>query len=261
MPGSSPDDLYFLQLNRLNDKIAIVTGGAQGIGQAIAQMFAEESAWVLILDIDEPAGQQTVAAIHAAGGKAAFRRVDVSNEKAVTEAVAFAAAQGHIDILCNNAAYLGQFHGVLEATGEEWSRTIQVALLGTHYVTRAALPYMINRKNGSIVNIASIQAMVGCPESVAYTATKSALLGYTLSAAYDYGRNNVRVNAICPGPIQTRISPKPDSAHYEWQVTQTMLGRVGTPREVGAAAVFLASDEAAYITGAVIPVDGGWTAK
>ncbi|MGH9693424.1 MAG: SDR family NAD(P)-dependent oxidoreductase, partial [Bryobacteraceae bacterium] len=128
-------------MNRLKDKIAIVTGGAQGIGQAIAQMFAEQSAWVLVMDIDEPAGEQTVAAIEAAGGKAAFRRVDVSDEKAVAGAVAFAAAQGHIDILCNNAAYLGQFHGVLEASGEEWSRSIQVALLGTHYATRAALPY------------------------------------------------------------------------------------------------------------------------
>jgi NAD(P)-dependent dehydrogenase (short-subunit alcohol dehydrogenase family) len=248
-------------LNRLKDKIAIVTGGSQGIGQAIAQMFAEENAWVLIMDIDEAAGEQTVAAIQAAGGKAAFRRTDVSDESAVAEAVTFAAAQGHIDILCNNAAYIGQFHGVLDATDEEWTRSIQVALLGTHYVTKAVLPYMLAQKNGSIVNIASIQAMVGCPESVAYTATKSALLGYTLSAAYDYGRHNVRVNAICPGPIQTRISPKPGSAHYDWQVAQTMLERVGSPREVGAAAVFLASDEGSYITGAVIPVDGGWTAK
>jgi NAD(P)-dependent dehydrogenase (short-subunit alcohol dehydrogenase family) len=224
-------------------------------------MFAEESAWVLVMDIDEPAGEETVAAIQAGGGKAAFRRVDVSDENAVAEAVTFAAAQGQVDILCNNAAYLGQGHGVLEATHEEWTRCIQVALLGTHYTTKAVLPHMLKRKNGSIINIASIQALVGCPESVAYTATKSALLGYTLSAAYDYGRHNVRVNAVCPGPIQTRISPKPGTPHYEWQVAQTMLGRVGAPREVGAAAVFLASDEAAYVTGAVIPVDGGWTAK
>jgi len=250
-----------LQLGRLKDKVAIVTGGAQGIGQAITRMFAEERAWVLVMDIDESTGEQTVAAIRSAGGEAIFRRVDVSDEEAVRETVTVAAAQGRIDIVCNNAAYLGQFHGALDATAEEWNRCIQVALLGTHHVTKAALPHMIAHKAGSILNIASIQAMVGCPESVAYTATKSALLGYTLSIAYDYGRHNIRANAICPGAIRTRISPQPGTPHHEWQVAQTMLGRVGTPSEVASAAVFLASDEASYITGAVIPVDGGWTAK
>ena len=120
---------------------------------------------------------------------------------------------------------------------------------------------MIAQNAGSIVNIVSIQAMVGCPTSVAYTTTKAGLLGYTLSAAYDYGPHNVRVNALCPGAIQTRISPKPGEPHYEWQRQQTVLGRVGTPREVATAALFLASDESSYVTGAVIPVDGGWTAK
>ena len=164
-------------------------------------------------------------------------------------------------MLCNNAAHLGEFHAILESTAEEWQKCIQVALLGTHHATRLVLPYMIARKQGSIVNIVSIQAMVGCPTSVAYTTTKAGLLGYTLSAAYDYGPHNVRVNALCPGPIQTRISPRPGEPHYEWQCAQTVLGRVGTPREVATAALFLASDEASYITGAVIPVDGGWTSK
>jgi NAD(P)-dependent dehydrogenase (short-subunit alcohol dehydrogenase family) len=97
--------------------------------------------------------------------------------------------------------------------------------------------------------------------SVAYTAAKAALLGYTLSAAYDYGPYNIRVNSLCPGPIQTRIAPEPGDPHYRWQCEQTMLGRVGHPKEVAYAAVFLASDEASYITGATLPVDGGWTAK
>jgi NAD(P)-dependent dehydrogenase (short-subunit alcohol dehydrogenase family) len=136
-----------------------------------------------------------------------------------------------------------------------------VSLFGTHNFTKAVLPYMIARRQGSIVNVVSIQAMVGCPTSVAYTTVKSGLLGYTLSAAYDYGPQNVRVNALCPGPIQTRISPKPGQPAYDWQCAQTVLGRVGTPREVAYAAAFLASDEASYITGAVIPVDGGWTSK
>src|SRR3569833_1518576 len=120
---------------------------------------------------------------------------------------------------------------------------------------------MVRQHYGSVVNIVSIQAMAACMTSVAYTATKAALLGYTLSAAYDYGPHNVRVNSLCPGPIQTRISPAAGDPHYRWQCEQTMLGRGGSPKEVAYAAAFLASDEASYITGATLPVDGGWTAK
>jgi NAD(P)-dependent dehydrogenase (short-subunit alcohol dehydrogenase family) len=248
---------------RLIDKTAIVTGGANGIGLAISELFAEEGAWVVIADIEEEAGLAAVAAIRSAGREAEFCRTDVASRADVTRAVALAAARsGNIDILVNNAAYLGpDFHGVLDSTDEEWRRCIDVALLGTHYFTQAALPHMIARKQGSIVNVVSIQAMVGCPTSVAYTATKSALLGYTLSAAYDYGPMNIRVNSLCPGPIQTRISPKPGETHYDWQCGQTVLGRVGYPREVAYAALFLASDEASYVTGVTLPVDGGWTAK
>ena len=136
--------------------------------------------------------------------------------------------RGRIDVLCNNAARLGEFHAVLESTPDEWDGCIQVALLGTHHCTKAVLPYMLASNGGSIVNIVSIQAMVGCPTSVAYTTTKAGLLGYTLSAAYDYGPRNVRVNALCPGPIQTRISPRPGTPAYDWQCAQTMLGRVGS---------------------------------
>jgi NAD(P)-dependent dehydrogenase (short-subunit alcohol dehydrogenase family) len=136
-----------------------------------------------------------------------------------------------------------------------------VALMGTHNFTKATLPYMLKQQKGSIVNVVSIQAMAGMMTSVAYTATKAALLGYTLSAAYDYGPQNIRVNSLCPGPIQTRISAKPGSSHYQWQCDQTVLGRVGYPREVAWAAIFLASDEASFVTGVTLPVDGGWTSK
>jgi len=247
---------------RLQDKVAIVTGSAHGIGRAIAELYAQEGAAVLIADVDGAAGGELAEMIRSHGGRAEFWQTDVASRDAAEQAVQIAARwTGNIDILCNNAAYLGEFHGVLEATDEEWDSCLRVQLLGTNNCTRATLPYMVRQKAGSIVNVVSIQAMVGCPTSVAYTAAKAGLLGFTLSAAYDYGLHNIRVNSLCPGPIQTRISPKPGDAAYEWQCAQTLLGRVGQPREVAQAALFLASDESSYVTGATLPVDGGWTAR
>lgn len=250
-------------MDRIKDKIAIVTGGANGIGRAICELFAEEGAWILIVDLDESRGRDLVSAIRAKGGEADFCRADVANEEEVKRAVALAAARnGRVDILCNNAAYLSpDFHAALESTHEEWRKCIDVALLGTHYFTKAALPHMIAQQQGSIVNIVSIQAMEGMMTSVAYTTTKAALLGYTMSVSYDYGPQNIRINSLCPGPIQTRISAPPEDAHFRWQCDQTTLGRVGLPKEVAWAALFLASDESSFVTGVTLPVDGGWTSS
>jgi NAD(P)-dependent dehydrogenase (short-subunit alcohol dehydrogenase family) len=249
-------------MNRLEAKVAVVTGAAHGIGEAIARTFARHGAWVLLADIDEDDGAAVAADIRAQGGQCLFCLTDVSSESDVQQACRRAAQQtGRVDVLCNNAAYLGVFHDVLGATSEEWMRCFHVSVMGTQYFTKAALPYMIAQKEGSIINIASIQAMIGCPTSVAYSATKSALIGFTLSAAHDYGAYNIRVNAICPGSIQTRISPKAGEPGYQRQAEETMLGRVGHPAEVANAALFLASNEASYVTGAILPVDGGCVAK
>ena len=173
-----------------------------------------------------------------------------------------AAHNGRIDILCNNAAYISSgFHRALDSTDDEWRNSINVTLLGTHYFTNAVLPYMIAQKQGSIVNVVSIQALEGMMTSVAYTSTKAALLGYAMSVSYDYGLHNIRINSLCPGPIQTRISAGANDPHYAWQCDQTTLGRVGYPHEVAWAALFLASDESSYVTGVTLPVDGGWTAS
>lgn len=250
-------------MDRIKSKVAIVTGGANGIGRAICELFAEEGAWVLIADIEEAGGRDLVAEIRARGGEAEFCRADVSDPVDVQRAVTMAAAHnGRVDILCNNAAYLSpNFHAALESTDEEWRRCIDVALLGTHSFTRATLPYMIDQHQGAIVNIASIQGMEGMMTSAAYTATKAALIGYAMSVSYDYGLQNIRINSLCPGPIQTRISADPDDPHFRWQCDQTTLGRVGYPKEVAWAALFLASDEASFITGVTLPVDGGWTSS
>lgn len=227
----------------LEGKIAIVTGGANGIGRAIAEMFRNAGARVVVADIEAP------------------EPADVSNPADVNRVVETASAiDGRIDILCNNAAHFGAGHGALDATDDEWQRCFAVSLLGAQHLTRAVLPYMMAQKSGSIINISSVQGMVAGRNSVAYTSIKHALIGFTRSVAYDYGPHNIRVNAICPGAIRTRISPAEGSELHGRQIGKTFLGRVGQPHEIASAALFLASDAASYITGAVIPVDGGWTA-
>ena len=247
---------------RLKDKTTIVTGAAHGIGKAIAEAFAREGAWVLVSDIDESAGRETLQGIQRAGGRGEFLKVDVADAKQVVEAVNLAAEQtGRIDVLCNNAAYiLLPWHNLVEAPPDEWEKSISVSLMGTVNFMREAIKLMIPRKQGSIINIASIQGIVASRSSAAYSSMKHAVVGLTRSAAYDFGPYNIRVNAICPGAIRTRISPPPGSELHQLQVSKTMLGRTGEPHEIASAAVFLASDEASYVTGAVIPVDGGWTA-
>jgi NAD(P)-dependent dehydrogenase (short-subunit alcohol dehydrogenase family) len=247
---------------RLNNRIAIVTGAAHGIGKAIAEVFAEEGAWVLLADLDDTAGEAVAAAIRASGGRAAFRHVDVANEAEVDVAVRHAAAEGsgRIDVLCNNASYLGTWNDIVAAPREEWDRCLQTGLLGTAHFMREVLPWMVPHRAGSIVNIASIQGIVGARTSAAYTSMKHAVVGLTRSVAVDYAPHNIRVNALCPGPIATRIAAQPGDELYQRQMSKTPLGRLGQPREVATAALFLASDEASFITGAVIPVDGGWTA-
>ena len=241
----------------LQGKVAIVTGAAHGIGQATAELLSQAGAQVIIADVDEAVGEAVAAGLH--GGL--FVRADVSVETDVKRVVERAAAfAGRIDVLCNNAAYLGAAHASLEATSEEWQNCFSISLLGAQYFTGAVLPYMLRRKSGSIIHISSVQGMVGARNSVAYTSIKHALIGFTRSVAYDYGPYNIRANAICPGAIHTRISPRPGDELYQRQVGKTFLGRTGQPREVAYAALFLASDAASYITGAVVPVDGGWTA-
>lgn len=245
----------------LEDKVAIVTGGAHGIGRAIVELFSRAGAQVVIADIDGEAGEVVAAGLRKAGGEVFFCLADVSSEEQAARAVRTANQKyGRVDVLCNNAAYLGPFHSLLEDSREEWNRSIEVALIGARDFTRHVLPGMMERRSGSIINIASVQALVAGRNSAAYTTVKAALLGFTRSIACDYGKYNIRANAIGPGSIHTRISPQPGDELYQRQVGKTFLQRVGWPEEVAAAALFLASDAASYVTGAILPVDGGWTA-
>ncbi|HEV2294762.1 MAG TPA: SDR family NAD(P)-dependent oxidoreductase [Tepidisphaeraceae bacterium] len=248
-------------MKSLKDRVAVVSGGGRGIGQAVCEVLAEHGAWVLVTDIDIETAQDSAEKIRAAGGAAEAARVDIACRTEVEAAVQSVANRfGRVDVLVNNAAYIGKWHDVLQSSDEEWEGCLRTTLLGTQHFTRAVLPWMIPQRSGSIMIVSSIQGMVACPNSISYTTAKAGLIGYARSAACDYGKHNIRVNVISPGAINVGYSPEPGDPAHTYQINNTFLGRVGLPREVAHAAAFLASDASSYITGATLPVDGGWTA-
>jgi 2-keto-3-deoxy-L-fuconate dehydrogenase len=231
----------------LKGRSALVTGAAHGIGEAITRMFRQAGATVLAVDIESGEGEW-------------FFRADVRSEADAGAAVErVVAATGRLDALVNNAAWLGPGNALLDATDEEWQSAWEVNLLGARNYTRAALRHMLPKRNGSIINIASVQAIAAARDSVAYTTTKTGLVGFTRSVAYDYGPHNIRANVICPGAIRTRISPPAGSELHARQIAKTFLGRIGSVDDVAYAALYLASDASAYVTGSVLAVDGGWS--
>ncbi len=251
---------------RLTDKVALITGGTSGIGRATAVLFAREGASVVVTGRDEERGRDVVREIESAGGRARFVRADVTRAEDCRRAVAETVdAFGRLDILFNNAGvYVAG--DVTECTEEEWDEQVDVSLKGTFLMSREAVPIMIAQGGGSIVNNSSGWGLVGGERAVAYCAAKGGVVVMTKAMAMDHGRQGIRVNCICPGDTVTPMEHK-DAEHQgiAWEdyvagASERPLGRMGEPLEVAYAALFLASDESSFVTGAALPVDGGGTA-
>lgn len=256
-------------MNRLDGKIAVITGAAAGMGRVQAQLFANEGAQVAVLDVNEPEGQQTVDAIRADGGNAQFWKVDVSVEIEVDSVVSSIAAEfGGIDVLVNNAGVTGVDKPTHEIVEQDLDLVLSVDVKGVFFMTKHVIPHLQRSGGGSIVNFASIYGLVGSQELTPYHAAKGAIVALTKQDAVTYGSSNIRVNAVAPGTILTPLvkelgSRGPDGLDGYTQLmgAKHPIGRVGTPEEVAAATLFLASDEGSFITGAILPVDGGYTAQ
>src|SRR5688572_12654257 len=243
----------------LNNKVALVTGAGSGIGAAIAQTFANAGAFVFVTDRDEKAGRTVAGEI---GKKAEFVALDVAEED---QCERVARHVGQLDVLVNNAG-IGHVGTMLQTTGSDLDRLYAVNVRGVFNVTKVFLPGMVARKSGVIVNIASIGGIVGVRDRLAYCTTKFAVVGLTKSMALDHALEGIRVNCICPGRVETpfvsarlKEYPDPEKAYKEMASTQA-VGRMARPEEIAAAALYLASDESAFVTGTALLIDGGWSA-
>jgi 2-keto-3-deoxy-L-fuconate dehydrogenase len=250
----------------LMDKVAVVTGAASGIGEAIARTFARAGALVYLLDRDEKGGAAVAGAIAADGGAAHFLPVDVSSEPACGDAArAILGAHGRCDVLVNNAG-IGHVGTVLTTTGDDLDRLYAVNVRGILFMTRAFLPAMIERRWGSVINLASVGGVVAVKDRFAYCTTKFAVVGMTKCMAVDHADSKVRFNAICPGRVETpfvqaRLAEYPDPKKaYEEMASTQLLKRMGRPEEIAAAALYLAADESAFVTGSALVIDGGMSA-
>lgn len=246
-------------MNGLKDRVAVITGGADGIGRATAMRFAQEGAVVVIWDMNEEKGKQTAAEINAAGGKALFLKVNTSNFAEVEAASKKVVEQyGKYEILINNAG-ITRDSTLKKMTPELWQQVIDVNLTGVFYCAKCAADIMTEQGWGRIVNASSVVALYGNFGQTNYVATKAGLIGMTKTMARELGKKGVTVNAVAPGFILTDMVRKMPEEVLKSMEDKVPVKRLGKPEEIAAAYAFLASDDAAYINGTVISVDGGMT--
>lgn len=248
---------------QFKDKVALVTGGSFGIGKAAAIAFAERGAKVVVADLLEDS--ETINSIQKLGGDAIFVKCDVSKEEDVKNMIAVCIkAYGKLDFAFNNAGIEGITNNTHECSMENWDKTLGVNLKGAWMCMKYELPHMLKQGSGSIVNTASVAGLVGFRGLPAYTASKHALIGLTKTAALEYAKEGIRINAVCPGVIKTamidRITGKKKEVEKQFEDMEP-VGRMGKPEEVAEAVVWLCSDAASFVTGNAMTVDGGWVAQ
>lgn len=250
----------------LSGKVALITGAGSGIGASIAQVFAQAGAHVIVADIQPDAGSSVCTEIHESNGSAEHVQIDVSDEaSALQVAQDIHRSHGKLDILVNNAG-IGHVGTIMQTTIADLDRLYRVNVRGVFNVSKAVLPKMLERKSGNIINLASIGGVVGIRDRIAYCTTKFAVVGLTKSMALDHAADGIRVNCICPGRVETpfvtarlKEYPDPAKAYREMSATQA-VGRMAKPEEIAHAALYLASEESAFITGSDFIIDGGWSA-
>lgn len=252
---------------RFEGKVAIVTGAASGIGRATAVAFGREGASVVIVDIDEKLGEEAATEIQNQGGEAIAHPIDIANESAVKKMMYEVINRwDHLDILVNNAGIYYQ-GDVSKTSLETWNKVMGVNLTGAFLCTKYAVEAMLKGDSGAIINVASEAGLVGIKGQVVYNVSKGGLIALTRSCAVDFAARGVRVNCVCPGTTATPLvhaavnqAPDPGAARRALEQVRP-LNRLGTPEEIASAILYLASDEAGYATGAILSVDGGYTAQ
>jgi NAD(P)-dependent dehydrogenase (short-subunit alcohol dehydrogenase family) len=252
-------------MDELKNKVAIVTGASSGIGRASVELFAREGAAVVASDVSDVAGRQLADELSAQGCTVSYVHADVSQDADVAAMVHFALSHfGRLDVLFNNAGIEGDTARTDAATLDNWDRVIAINLTGTFLGMKHGIAAMLQHGGGAIVNNASVAGIVGFPGIPAYAASKGGVEQLTRSAALEYATDNVRVNCLCPGVIDTPMVQRftHNLPEAQAQITATEpVGRLGRPEEVAQLALFLASDRSSFLTGAVIPVDGGYVAR